>query len=615
MAAVVLLSVSCSDVLDKAPDGRTSMEEILKNPDNVDALFNTCYGYTDPTTGVQYIIHGKGFHYWWWEPRASCTDEAYSSDEANPGVMVNLYYKDANTATSHSLDGGYLENTTWVRYFILIKQCTQFIGFMNDPDVAVSDPEKRAAMKAEAHLLRAFYYMELLKWYGGLPIFNAVVGMEADFSQLKRGTPYEVAQFIVADCDEALSSPSLPWRITSSSGAGRMTKAVAMALKSEAMLFAASPLFNGGANYWEEAYQQSKEAVEALKSNGYALFTQCTEPDVFGTGAAAAYRQLACRTADYAAAPRDRETIYQVGGDPYDWAGHIWHIGFIGASMPTTYKCGPGPTQEFVDAFETIDGKPILNLSQPYADEFHLQPNYNSANTMYNPNDPYKNRDPRFYECVVYNGSHIKWQGVNEHENEIVDWEVETYVGGRHEIDLTTTNYRNTRTGYYASKMVIPGSCALNDQMNARFKYYRLAETLLNLAEAAAEAGHTAEALTAVNEVRARSGMPAISGVSGEELVLRIRNERRVELAWEEFRYFDLRRWQRPSGDLSQTCKYFTCMWITKNGDGTFNYERRNISQSPRGGWQMRDLLLPIPQADAALLSSYTNVDWQNPGW
>ena len=132
----------------------------------------------------------------------------------------------------------------------------------------------------------------------------------------------------------------------------------------------------------------------------------------------------------------------------------------------------------------------------------------------------------------------------------------------------------------------------------------------------AAEAGHVDEARSAVNEVRARSGMPEIpAGLSETELILRIHNERRIELAWEENRFFDLRRWQDPDGDLSETSKWFTAMEIIKNSDGSFSYNRRNISDSPRGGWQNRDLLLPLPLSEAALLESVTGQPWQNPGW
>jgi hypothetical protein len=108
-------------------------------------------------------------------------------------------------------------------------------------------------------------------------------------------------------------------------------------------------------------------------------------------------------------------------------------------------------------------------------------------------------------------------------------------------------------------------------------------------------------------------GLPA--GLSGDALRLRIHNERRVELAWEEQRYFDLRRWQTPTGDLSATCKYMTAMVITDNGDGTLSYKRRAISDNPRGGYQNKDLLLPIPLSEVSRLNPLTGVEWQNPGW
>jgi hypothetical protein len=135
------------------------------------------------------------------------------------------------------------------------------------------------------------------------------------------------------------------------------------------------------------------------------------------------------------------------------------------------------------------------------------------------------------------------------------------------------------------------------------------------LAETAAESGHIDEALAAVNEVRERVNMPKITTTDKEELLLRIHNERRVELAWEENRYFDLRRWSEPTGDLSATCKYLTGMEITKESDGSFTYNRRNIWTDPRGGWQNRDLLLPIPQTEASLLEAVSGQKWQNPGW
>jgi hypothetical protein len=131
---------------------------------------------------------------------------------------------------------------------------------------------------------------------------------------------------------------------------------------------------------------------------------------------------------------------------------------------------------------------------------------------------------------------------------------------------------------------------------------FRLGEVILNFAEAAAEAGKLPEATTAVNEIRTRAGMPEIpSNLSKEQLILRVRNERRVELAMEENRYFDIRRWTLPTGDLSKTDQWVTGMEITRNPDGSFTYNKF--------------LWVPIPLDEANRLQSITGVKWQSNGW
>lgn len=594
---IATLLFSCTDVLDKAPDGNMQMDEVLKDPDKVEALVNTLYQ----------NIPQKGYVYFFFDPAVvACSDDGWSSEDSQ-GQLIDQYYKDNVSANWHPMrdypDGhGANTNSYWNRYWQQIRLCSQFIELVDQ--AAVNNETDRGRFKAEAKVMRAFFYMELVKWFGKLPVMDHTIPFDADFSTMTRQTVYEVAQLIITDCNDALQESSLPWRIDTEANGGRATKALACALKSEAILFAASPLHNNGENHWEEAYQVASEAVSQLKANGYALFTQCTQPDVFGTGPAAAFRQLVDQNMEHSGTPRDKETIYQArSGGVF-----VWHIGYIGSNMSNTYKCGTCPTQELVDAFETIDGQPVLNLEKPYLDEKHLNPNYNNSNTLYNPANPYANRDPRLAQTVLHNGSKIVW---DNHEITI-----DTYRGGAHAPSFDVTNRMSSRTGYYHCKMVTPGACGINQINNANWRFYRLGGILLNLAETAAEAGHLNEARIAANEVRARSGMPELpTSLSQKELILRIRNERRVELAWEENRYFDLRRWQNPSGNLSETCKWFTAMVITKNADGGFTYTRRNISDNPRGGWQNRDLLLPLPLSEASLLESVTGQKWQNPGW
>jgi hypothetical protein len=150
---------------------------------------------------------------------------------------------------------------------------------------------------------------------------------------------------------------------------------------------------------------------------------------------------------------------------------------------------------------------------------------------------------------------------------------------------------------------------------HARAKVLRLGEVYLNLAEAAAEAGHTQEAYNAVNTIRRRVGMPDLpQGLSKEQLILRIRNERRVELAFEAHRYFDVRRWHKPNEDLEKTDRWITAAQITRNADGTYTYKRGPVSKE-RLCYQNKFLWFPIPMNDVNIMLALTGENWQNPGW
>ncbi|MGV8094310.1 MAG: RagB/SusD family nutrient uptake outer membrane protein [Mangrovibacterium sp.] len=580
---IILIGIlnSCTDVLDIAPDGNMSMQDVLSDPDKVESLMNSLYN----------NIPMKGYTYYWWERMVvSASDDAWSSDDRSFLPLAQLY-ADATSASYHPMQDGlehilgdtYRTLNYWSRYWSQIRLCSEFLE--NIQGAAVKSEENRARMAAEAHVLRAFFYSELVKWYGKLPVIESTLDIDTDFSRLKRESVYNVAKFITADCDAAINTRELPWRITVESDAMRVTKAVAYAIKAKMMLFAASPLHNEGhTEYWEEAYQTCKQAVNALKSNGYELSTTCTQPDFYDTGDAAAFQQFNCEQADYSASPRDKETIWQ----HKNHAGHraSFVVSYVASGFKDTYKCGACPSQELIDAFETTNGKTVLNLAKPYNDEKHLNPNYNSDNELYHPNNPYANRDPRLYATALMNGSVI------EYDDELVT--IETFVGGRNAPSYVQGNYQYSRTGYFYRKTVPPGASSKHYRESPTWKLFTLSELMLDYAEAAAEAGHLDDARIAANEIRARVKMPALPSLSQDELILRIRNERRIELALNENRYFDLRRWERPDGDLSETCKWFTAMRIVKQPDGSFTYTRE-APYGPRGGYQNKDLLLPIP--------------------
>ena len=623
---------SCSDVLNQAPDGKISLEEVFGDNDKTMYYLNTCYS----------GINAKGCLYFFWSrgPVNWC-DDSWDADDLDVSWAASRRYYDGNASASdfpanyNAGDSGN-ESVSWARSFQRIRNCAVFL--QNIPNAKVNSESDRSRWTAEAHILRAYYYSELLMWFGcSLPIIREPYTYDADFSKVERSSFHDVVEFIVEDCDAALACEELPWRITTDSEAMRMTKAVAWAIKSRMTLFAASPLYNDGNNYWEEAYSVNKAAVQALESNGYALYDKLNQAAVWGdekaylpTAASQYFNEYFCNSGVYAADPADKETIYQLrDGANLDLA----NVDGIGAILG--YKTGTCPSQELVDAFETIDGQPVLDLAKPYLDEQHLKPNYNSSNTTYDKNNPYANRDPRFYATVYYNGSkrYCNWsteaekksfenlgQGKGENVRIITTWDAYEDAEGNiinspePLMGRSMTGRTPTRTGYFQRKFLHPNSGVEMRLNGARHKDYRLAEIYLNFAEAAMEAGHTDEAITYVNKVRARAGMPGLpAGLSGENLRQRIHNERRVEFALEGNRYFDVRRWHKPDEDLSATDRWITGAHITHMQDGTYKYERTILKE--RQCYTNKWLKMPIPLTEVNNMRAITGEDWQNPGW
>lgn len=628
IASCAILS-SCSSTLDQAPDGKTTLEEIFKDNDKVAAYLNTCYK----------NMSGKGNMYFFWERGPACwCDEAWDADDldVNWAGSARYYSGDASAANHPSWGvGGSSVNTDsyWDRYFTSIHDCAYFL--QNIGKATVTKESDRSRWTAEAHLLRAYYYAELLRWFGcGMPLIETPYDFTQDFSKVKRASYYETVQFIIKDCDAALACNDLPWRITTGDESGRLPKSLAYAIKSRMILYAASPLYCGDQNYWNEAYTITKDALAGLRAQGYELYntlhdqnTYLNSNSYFGpdgyalSDKSAMYNEYFTNAMEYSSNPVDKETIFQTR-----WSSLSFDVEGIGAQRG--YKTGTCPSQELVDCFETLDGQPVLNLSKPYNDEeTHLDPNYNTANTVYKPQDPYINRDPRFYADIYYNGSkRYCWWPFAETTESPENYPagaafrtryIMTYIGEPR--TGTAANGRTmTRTGYFIRKYMTPTTSDNNGTYRgeANYKEFRLAEMILNFAEAAAHSGHEGEAIIAVNEIRSRVGMPGIpSTITGQDLLNRIINERRVELALEEARYFDVRRLHKPDEDLTKTDKWVTAVQIIRNSDGTFVYSRKPVNNTPRQCYTNKWLKSPIPLDEVNRMIAISGDNWQNPGW
>ncbi|GEM_PF-157478 len=708
MASMLLFS--CSDVLNKAPDGTISPDDVFSSNERTGAFLERIYGEM-PT---------KGMHYYYFTRMASWCDEAWDGDynDVPHGISARLYIGDASaedfpvwTASDQISDKPYNNADQWNRYWMAIHDCSWFIKAVeideDDPAnpergyAVVSNETNRKRWAAEAHLLRAYYYAELLRWFGtGLPLISEAIDFH-DFDDSEKvpdapkATYKETVDFIIADCRKAIECDELPDRIVNGLGEQhRVPKALAYALISRCSLYMASPLYCDGQDYWKEAYENCYEAMNWLRDAGFKLYSSMQRPEMYDNNTtrsyfgvykrgdngeinttyplsyySGVYNEYFCEYRDRQGAiwvdnPVDNETIYQLVHKQGSF-----NMDAIGCLMP--YKSGTNPSQEMVDCFEyVVDGKayPILDLKKPYLDPVtHLQPNYNqeALDAGFDPNNPYANRDPRFYADIYYNGAlrYCWWPFAERADSPdnffftkadsvtyslskaggirtrvVATWEGEKWTG------TAQTGRTFTRTGYFIRKYLNPRASSDTGGEYASYKDFRYAEILLNFAEAALHMGRETEARNAINEVRTRVGMPPISEmVSGEELMLRYINERRVEFAFEEQRFFDVRRWHKPDEDLEETDRWITKMSITPiteeimvdaldsdenpilNPDGTVKQERfikvvgykheRKPAVYERQNWQNKYLKLPIPLDEINRIRTRTGENWQNPGW
>jgi len=249
-------------------------------------------------------------------------------------------------------------------------------------------------------------------------------------------------------------------------------------------------------------------------------------------------------------------------------------------NAPVSYDGALGrtnPTQELVDAYEMKTGLPITDPASGY-----------------DPANPYLNRDPRLALSIFYNGSVFKSVAVN------------TTVGGK---DGSDKSINATKTGYYMSKF-LSGSATWNQVTNTTVRrpwvIFRYAEILLNYAEAQNEAiGPDASVYDAINQVRKRAGIANLpAGLTQSQMRDRIRNERRIELAFEEHRFFDVRRWKIGDQVLA---KPVTGMKIVSNGT-LLTYQRFTVENRV---FSEKNYRYPIPQSEKDKTTKLV----QNVGW
>jgi len=548
---------ACQDRLDLRSNGTIDMSQVFKDRNRTKGYLNACYSYV-----LSYDLYADSF-----------SDNAQNSMSAQAGNKYDVWYNQGVTASNfgtYNVDGD-----PWASLYQGIRKCNVFLANIGSATGEMTESE-RAGWTSQAYTLRAYYYLQLVKRYGQCPLILEDLGTTHDYSVDTKATVADLTKQIVADCEKALETPDCEdYSYSYTSGQyGIMNKAIAQAVKVEAVMWAISPLLSDGYSK-EDALAVAADGLAALLKNDYSLWTATGA----GVNAYATYHLT--NPNDMRAA--DKETIYGSGQVA------VWSACGIPVVAGIT-SAGACPTQELVDAYEMANGQVAIT---GYNDSKHLEPVINSA-SGYNDKKPYVNRDPRFYATVWYYGSKRGSVTIN------------TKNGGSCSIKSNDVKY--TMTGYYLRKYANDLSNK-NSNADGYLRRMTLAEVYYNFAEVALAAngadtkvgGVNLSARDAVNKVRSRAGMPDIaSGLSNADFEKRYQNDRRVELAFTGDRLFSVRRWKTLSASSVVSGMTSDCE--------RFAFDARPTTAD-------KYLLYPINQTESNKIVTITGGSWQNPGW
>ncbi len=577
IAALLVLGLSgCNDVLDVTPKDQLSDAAVFTDPNLAQAFVNDMY-------------RGMG-HGLYEIMLASISDETHfiHNYATEPIVKSNITSSDRG-----ALEDGRYGHFNWANNYSRIRQTNIFLSKI---DATTFDAALKQRMKGEVYFLRAYFYHNLMRMYGGVPLITKVYGLSDDFS-VARNSFKETVDFIVADADSAAAL--LP---SSYSGAdvGRATKGAALALKARVLLYAASDLYN--ANPSGNAFtgyttpqdrtalwRAAKNAAKAVMDLGaYSLFRPTpASPQEAAQNYADLFLQ---QTSTEAIMSRFFLTTRDDGAYPNRDNGpngyHTWG--------------GNTPIQNLIDDYRMADGSKF-----DWSNPAHAAA-------------PYANRDPRLSGSILYDRAPWRQRpddvkkldsiGVIQtfRQLRIIDTTLvtgkppkidTTMVPGLDTRDSPVENWNGAYSGYYIRKFIDPSLNAQFIRQQVPWIFFRYAEILLNYAEASIELNELGDAVTALNQIRQRAGMPLFSAGLGQAALRdEYRNERRVEMVFEEQRFFDVRRWMIAPAVLSQPAGGINIFLDGKNRADpstwkNYRYVRDTIQAR---AWDNRMYFMPI---------------------
>ena len=548
-ASFTMLSCN-SDFLNTEPLGEVSESAVWSDPALAEAF----------VTGIYQGFGNGGFDE---QMLASLTDEAIFT---HPGRGITTITE----ARTNSADDGWVNNTIfWGNMYSYIRRANIAIAELSEPQFA-NDGGIVDRLLGEAKFMRAYYYQQLARYYGGVPLVDRPYGLGEETYETPRNTWEETVNFIISDLDDASSLLA-----GKNMAAGRASELAALALKSRVLLYAASDLHDGPTasakssllagfsdldllaypsgnrnERWQKAQAAAKAVLDKASGNLYGL----SEPVSHEEGIQNYINNSLSRNGG------ENELImarYFINAKQENGGRQGLFNG------PNGYNnwAGNSPVQLLVDDYEMMDGS-----------KFDWNNPEHAAN-------PYENRDARFYASILYDGAQWKPRSsANQPRDPLGQIQTGTYEvvdesGAKvTHFGLDTRNspiedWNGSYTGYYVRKFIDPDPAIVdqNTWQEVPWPILRYTEAVLNYVEASLELGQEDEAKAWLNQIRFRVGQPAITA-SGDELVQLYRNERRIEMAYEEQRYHDARRWMIAEETLGRKANTISITGTLKPG-------------------------------------------------
>lgn len=595
---MAIFSTSClEDFLDKAPDSGLSEEEVFTNYENFKRFFQRVYYGNETNSSTACIKSHFPFNFHLWDQKMTAESLTDMVDMAR--IQNSQSFKKGESSSRlANLWGSYGNSRRVAASWAAIRVCCLTIANI-DRVKDISETE-RYDFLAQAHFIRAFCHFELFRFYGSLPYIDKALTQDDEWD-LPRLSAVEMIDRVVADYDKAIEFFQLAGKMRRDPAYGqghlndpdqdKPNGITAMAMKSRALLYAASPLNNltNDRSLWERAAIASWRAIETAQQFGYVLLSA----DKY--------------TNNFYGVKYTNEQIW--GHSP----GSLkYNNGKLETFLPQVFcdmgnASGQCPTENFVSRFETKDGYPLYTESERAIA---------TAAGVFNQQNPYVNRDPRLDLIVIYNQKPLDgYEKASLYINEDGSRPANTLmpnIDGKH----------RTHTGYYECKRT--GKLAKNSSVQTLLftdPIIRLGELYLNYAEAANEAwgvngsapNATMTALQAVNAIRARIGMPDVLAKFTSDTDTfrpRIKNERAIELCFEGYHYYcDIRRWKDVPTIMNGRLEGIQAVKLTTpdpvNYPTGFRYTRVELSSDRQVAWKNGMYYVPFQQSELLKMKNY----------